>query len=225
MQLVEVKQTRLMPCMRTTAFTSRFTPPDLPTNRLVTRELPVDISSAEDSEEDQPGSTSGRSPPAKKAALNQSQSGPSGWSRPNGHQRPNATKPAQDPAPAAESSHKVLLLVKKSAIDGSCLFDSIAQGLAHILEHDISAFGGNSSRSAQEAIRALTDPMLLRQMICDHLCGPFADVQLACLSDQSSPSGVQSWIMWSTDTLFLMPTGNRQHPTRTASFSNRHVVC
>jgi hypothetical protein len=76
-------------------------------------------------------------------------------------------------------------LVKKSAIDGSCMFDSIAQGLAHILEHDVSAFGGNSSRSAQEAIRALTNPMLLRQMICDHLCGPFADVQLACLQDQS----------------------------------------
>jgi hypothetical protein len=146
---------------------------------------PVDISSAEDSEEDQPGGTSNQGPPTKKAALNQSQSGPSGWSRPNDHQRPDVTKPAQDPAPAAESSHKVLLLVKKSAIDGSCLFDSIAQGLAHILEHDVSAFGGNSSRSAQEAIRALTDPMLLRQMICDHLCGPFADVQLACLSDQS----------------------------------------
>lgn len=146
---------------------------------------PVYISSAEDSEEDQPDGTSGRGPPAKKAALNLSQSGPSAWSRPDAHQRPNVIKPAQDPAPAAESSHKVLLLVKKSAIDGSCLFDSIAQGLAHILEHDISAFGGNSSRSAQEAIRALTDPMLLRQMICDHLCGPFADVQLACLSDQS----------------------------------------
>ena len=33
--------------------------------------------------------------------------------------------------------------------------------------------------------RALTDPMFLRSMICDHLSGPFADVPLACLQDQS----------------------------------------
>ena len=80
---------------------------------------------------------------------------------------------------------EIILLVHPSSILGDCLFDSISSGLAHILKHDISAFGASSSRSAREGIQALTDPANLRSLICDHLEGPFADMPLECLHGQS----------------------------------------
>ena len=82
----------------------------------------------------------------------------------------------------------MLLLVRplpQSSIIGSCLFESISSGLAHILKHDISAFGACSSRSVSEGIQALTDPAILRSLACDHLEGPFADMPLGCLHGQS----------------------------------------
>jgi hypothetical protein len=123
----------------------------------------------------------------KTSATEGSQAPISGYHWPKGYGSTQAAAHVQtqrENSPAI-SSHKVLLVVKKSTTDGSCMFDSIAKGLAHILEHDSSAFGGNSSRSALEAIQALTDPLLLRSIICDHLSGPFADISLACLHDQS----------------------------------------
>ncbi len=80
---------------------------------------PVDVSSADNSGDDQLDGAFDQDPPSKKAALGQSQSGVSGWPRHYAHQRPKVHEPVQNPAPAAQIPHNVMLYVKKSAIDGS----------------------------------------------------------------------------------------------------------
>jgi hypothetical protein len=65
------------------------------------------------------------------------------------------------------------------------MFESLAQSLAHILKTDVDAFGQHASRSARDAIHALTNPANMREAICDHLCGPFADTLLNCLQGLS----------------------------------------
>jgi hypothetical protein len=107
-------------------------------------------------------------------------------------QAANST-PSHDDHPESVSSspegeqeqHQVLLKVRPSAVDGSCLFDSLARGLAHILKTDAAAFGAHMSRSDKEAIHAMTDPAIMREMICDHLSGPFSCAPLSCLNGLS----------------------------------------
>jgi hypothetical protein len=84
------------------------------------------------------------------------------------------------------------LVIRPSAGEGACLFHSLAQGLAHILDTDADAFNRNASRSARDAIQALTDASIMREAICDHLSGPFSDVKLACLSGQSPRQAVEA---------------------------------
>lgn len=112
----------------------------------------------------------------------------SGWPRGYAYPQETAKSHAPNVEVAPEFVQRVLLLVRPlppSSVNGSCLFDSISYGLSHILKHDISAFGACSSRSASEGIQALTDPAILRSLICDHLEGPFADMPLECLHGQS----------------------------------------
>ena len=104
------------------------------------------------------------------------------------NQQESAKSHASNEDVAPEFVQQMLLLVRplpQSSIIGSCLFESISSGLAHILKHDISAFGACSSRSVSEGIQALTDPAILRSLACDHLEGPFADMPLGCLHGQS----------------------------------------
>jgi hypothetical protein len=95
-----------------------------------------------------------------------------------------------DPEDANQGKYLLCLSLRLSTIDGSCLFDSLARSLEHVLKTDFSAFSANSARSAKEAIQALTDRNIMRQMICDHLDGPFADFHLNCLSGQTPRQAV-----------------------------------
>jgi hypothetical protein len=54
------------------------------------------------------------------------------------------------------------------------------------MKTDKDAFGIHKSRSAKDAIQALTDPTIMRQAICDHLCGSFADTRVSSLAGQSA---------------------------------------
>lgn len=99
--------------------------------------------------------------------------------------RQDDTTQYQSEGEALDEKHRVLLAIRVSANDGSCLFDSLAKGLGHILSHDVGAFSAHLCRSAKEAIHALVDPALMRSAICDHLEGPFADKTLSCLFNMS----------------------------------------
>jgi len=106
------------------------------------------------------------------------------------HKRPRSPAPDREDSPQAADMQPipVLLVVRPSTTKdslGACMFNSLAQSLAHILETDLSAFGTHSTSSAKEAIQALTNPAIMRQAICDHLCGIFADTPVNSLQGQS----------------------------------------
>jgi hypothetical protein len=157
--------------------------------------------------------TSGSSPSRKKGLPL------SGWPKNYAYPRETVKTPAPVVEAAPEFVQRVLLLVRPlppSSVNGSCLFDSISRGLEHILKHDLNAFGACSSRSASEAIRALTDPATLRSLICDHLEGPFADMPLECLLGQSPRRAVlEDYVAHGcplVDAEWVPPKDNPQQP-------------
>ena len=89
---------------------------------------------------------------------------------------PSPFRPIDPQEPQGQGQTFTLLAVRDAAIDGSCLFDSLAQSLGHILRLDHGAFNALSSNPAEAAIFAMTDRDVMRAMICDHLSGPFADI-------------------------------------------------
>jgi hypothetical protein len=102
----------------------------------------------------------------------------------------NPTVPNQSSPVLAQ--HQSIMVLNRAAVDGSCLFDSLARSLDHILQTDAVAFSAHSARSAREAINALKDPKIMRSMICDHLSGELADTQLPSLGMQTPREAVCS---------------------------------
>ena len=144
---------------------------------------------SDDDDNDQPG---GGSP------TNHQQSG----AQPGIDQRParSSQRPAPPPPPPPnppQSGNRAVesltvLVVKLAAVDGSCLFDSTARALRHILRLDLGAFNAANQRSAEIAIMALTDPDVVRKQTCAHLLGPFADIPCASLQMLTPRQSVQA---------------------------------
>jgi hypothetical protein len=111
--------------------------------------------------------------------------------RENATEAAAGTKPNQGPSAELQVFNSALV-IRPSAGEGACLFDSLAQGLAHILATDADAFNRYASPSAKDAIQALTDAARMREAICEHLSGPFSDAKLACLSGQSARQAVKA---------------------------------